>query len=46
MTPEEIRVLYEYDAWANRRLLEAAAALTEEQFTRPLGSSFPSVRDT
>ncbi len=46
MNPEEIRVLYEYDAWANHRLLDAAAALTNEQFTRPLGSSFPSVCDT
>ena len=46
MTPEEIRVLYEYDAWANHRLLDAAAALTPAQFTRDLGSSFPSVRDT
>jgi uncharacterized damage-inducible protein DinB len=46
MTPEEIRVLYEYDAWANHRLLDAVAALTQEQFTRDMGSSFPSVRDT
>ncbi len=46
MTLEEIRLLYEYDSWANRRLLEAAASLTPEQFTRDLGSSFRSVRDT
>ncbi len=46
MTPDEIRTLYEYDAWANHRLLDAAAALSAEQFTRDLGSSFPSVRDT
>jgi uncharacterized damage-inducible protein DinB len=46
MTLEEIRLLYEYDAWANHRLLDAAAALTPDQFTRDLGSSFPSVRDT
>ena len=46
MTTEEVRVLYEYDAWANHRLLDAAAALTPEQFTRDLGSSFSSVRDT
>ncbi len=46
MTPEEFRVLYEYDAWANHRLLDAAKALTQEQFTRDMGSSFPSVRDT
>ncbi len=46
MTPQEIQVLFEYDAWANHRLLDAVAALTQEQFTRDLGSSFPSVRDT
>jgi uncharacterized damage-inducible protein DinB len=38
--------LYEYDAWANHRLLDAVAALTTEQFTRDMGSSFRSVRDT
>jgi uncharacterized damage-inducible protein DinB len=46
MTPEEIRVLFDYNAWANHRSLEGASALTNEQFTKPLGSSFPSVRDT
>ena len=46
MTPEEIRLLYDYNAWANRRSMEAAAALTLEQFTKPMGSSFSSVRDS
>jgi uncharacterized damage-inducible protein DinB len=46
MTPEEMRLLYDFNAWANRRELDAAAALTNEQFTKPLGSSFSSVRDT
>ena len=46
MTPEEIQLLFAYDAWANARTLEACAALTPEQFTRGLGSSFSSVRDT
>jgi uncharacterized damage-inducible protein DinB len=46
MTPEEFRLLYEYDAWANRRMLDAAGTLSQEQLTRDLGSSFPSVRDT
>ena len=40
------RRLYAYDAWANRRTLDACAALTPEQFTQDLGSSFRSVRDT
>jgi len=46
MTPEDVRTLYAYDAWANRRVLDACAALTPEQFTKDLGSSFRSVRDT
>ena len=46
MTPEECRLLFAYDSWANRRSLDACAALTPEQFTRDLGSSFRSVRDT
>jgi uncharacterized damage-inducible protein DinB len=46
MTPEEMRLLYDYNAWANRRELDAASALTPEQFVKPLGSSFSSVRDT
>jgi uncharacterized damage-inducible protein DinB len=46
MTPEEMRTLYDYNAWANHRSLDAAAKLTTEQFTKPMGSSFGSVRDT
>ena len=46
MSPEETRQLYDFNAWANRRSLSAAAALTPEQFTKPMGSSFSSVRDT
>jgi uncharacterized damage-inducible protein DinB len=46
MSPYEICLLYEYNAWANRRVLDAASALTQEQFTKALGSSFSSVRDT
>lgn len=46
MSPEEIRPLYEYNAWANQRSLAAAQKLTVEQFTKPMGSSFSSIRDT
>jgi uncharacterized damage-inducible protein DinB len=46
MTPELTRQLFDYNAWANHRALEAAAQLTDEQFVKPLGSSFSSVRDT
>jgi uncharacterized damage-inducible protein DinB len=46
MMPEEMRLLFDYNTWANHRSLEAAAALSTEQFVRPTGSSFASVRDT
>ncbi len=46
MNIEDIRLLYDFDSWANHRTLESCATLTPEQFTRDLGSSFRSVRDT
>jgi len=46
MNLEDFRTLYDYNSWANHRTLEASAALTPEQFTREMGSSFGSVRDT
>lgn len=42
----DILTLYDYNAWANTRTLGAAEALASEPFTRDLGNSFPSVRDT
>jgi uncharacterized damage-inducible protein DinB len=38
--------LFAHNYWARDRQLQACAALNGEQFLRPLGSSFPSVRDT
>jgi uncharacterized damage-inducible protein DinB len=46
MTPKEMAALYEFNDWANRRVMESCQALTPEQFTQDLHSSFPSVRDT
>jgi uncharacterized damage-inducible protein DinB len=46
MTPEEVRVLFDYNAWADRRALDSAEGLTAEQFLKQMGSSFSSVRDT
>lgn len=43
---EEVRELYAYTRWANHRVLDAASHLSDEAFTKDLGSSFPSVRDT
>src|SRR5215468_5971442 len=41
-----LRELFAHHYWARDRQLQACAALTSEQFLRPLGNSFPSVRDT
>jgi uncharacterized damage-inducible protein DinB len=38
--------LFNYNYWARDRQLKVCATLTEDQFKRPLGSSFSSVRDT
>ena len=46
MNRDDIQLLYEYDRWANHRVFQAASALSAEQFTRDLGGSFRSVRDT
>jgi uncharacterized damage-inducible protein DinB len=46
MNTQDILLQFEYNRWANARLLEAANALTNEQFTRDLSSSYSSIRDT
>ncbi len=46
MTKDDIQLLYEYDRWANNTVLQAVSALGVEGFTRDLGGTFRSVRDT
>jgi uncharacterized damage-inducible protein DinB len=46
MTLDDVEGLLDFHYWARDRALDACAALTEEQFTRDLGNSFKSVRDT
>jgi len=46
MTPDEVRTLLDYHYWARDRLLDAVSDLSAEQFTRDMGNSFRSVRDT
>jgi uncharacterized damage-inducible protein DinB len=46
MTKDDIQILYEYDRWANTRVLSGASRLSPEQFTRDLGGHLRSVRDT
>jgi uncharacterized damage-inducible protein DinB len=46
MTLNDIVTLMEYHYWARDRVLDAAAALSAEQYTRDMGSSFRSVQAT
>ena len=41
-----VRELYRYNTWANGRLFHSVAHLSADEFTRDLGSSYPSLRDT
>jgi uncharacterized damage-inducible protein DinB len=46
MNLTDLKTLLDYHYWARDRVLDAVSQLTPEQFTRDLGSSFKSVRDT
>lgn len=46
MTIDDLRTLLDYHYWARDRLLGAVEAISDEQRTRDLGSSFRSIHDT
>lgn len=46
MNVSEVRKLYEYNRWANRRVVEACGAIDASAFTRHSGGSFGSIRET
>lgn len=46
MSPQDAQALVDYHYWARDRVLDAIDTLSVEQYTRALGSSFTSVRDT
>jgi uncharacterized damage-inducible protein DinB len=46
ISPAAFKELFDHNYWARDRQLQACAALTQEQFVRPMGGSFPSLRDT
>jgi uncharacterized damage-inducible protein DinB len=46
MNVSDIQNLYAYNRWANARLFTALEKLSELQFTAPVQSSFPSIRET
>ena len=43
---DTLNELFTYNYWARDRQLEICAGLSEEQFLKPLGGSFASMRDT
>lgn len=46
MTPDSLRVMARYNAWANARLYEACARAGEEECARPRPSFFGSILNT
>lgn len=46
MTLDEVRQLFAYNAWANRKLFDAAAALPAELYNRDLKSSHGGIHGT
>jgi uncharacterized damage-inducible protein DinB len=46
MDTASIREFYKFNRWANEKAVGVVSRLDHEQFTRELGSSFSSVRDT
>jgi uncharacterized damage-inducible protein DinB len=42
----DLLALLAYSRWANEKIVEALSSLDAEMYTKDLGSSFPSLRDT
>jgi uncharacterized damage-inducible protein DinB len=46
MTIQDLQTLYDYSYWANGRLFAVISQLSTEEFSRPLGGSYGSIRNT
>lgn len=46
MTVDDLRHLFDYAYWANGRLFDVLARITDEEFTRRIAGSYGSVRNT
>src|SRR6266567_4676525 len=46
MTVQDLQTMLDYHYWARDRAIEGIERLTPEQYTRDLGSSFKSIRET
>jgi len=46
MNPADLVVLYDYNYWASKKILDQTATLTPEQYTAPASVPFGSLRGT
>jgi uncharacterized damage-inducible protein DinB len=46
MNKQDIQILYEYNAWSNAKILDAASHVTQEQFLAPVAFPHGSLRGT
>lgn len=46
MNRDDVRTLVDFNYWARDRMLAAVEALSPEQYTKDMGNSFKSLRDT
>ena len=46
MNTQDILIIYEYNYWANKRILAASAKVTEKQFLAPASFPFGGLRGT
>lgn len=46
MNTRDLQTIYDYNYWANKRILDAATQLSQDQFTAPSTNSYGSLRGT
>lgn len=46
MTRQDLLLLYDYNYWANKRILSAAAQVSQEQFVAPTSHNYGTLRNT
>jgi uncharacterized damage-inducible protein DinB len=46
MTVKDLKDMFDYGYWANRKLFDVVSQLTPEQFRQPVAGSYGSIRNT
>lgn len=46
MKLSDVRLIYDYNCWANKLLLSKASELTAEQLVQPTSSSWGNIQET